>query len=1093
MVMQAGVGAPGSAAPLWTTIATVTSATSGTTTDAAINNVSLQQAIIYRPLVSTNTWYNGAFVMMGSIHYDSSLTTKTSFTFRVHSPNGSFTPVPGQPVLAYQNQGTNLGPYSGATNYAINSQVSYYGQQFISLQNGNYGNTPVSGTSTAYWATLDVFGGMIQQAKPSNVVATTVIETDCECVSWDILLTRAVISLRSQGNPTRVDGFQGDASTKSWDLAYVPITVTNVSEVSESTVTISGSTVTKLSGHDFTDVAVADNVIINSEPFVVNSIIDANHLTLTTTPGMGAGLFTMTGTSCNSGTVNTGSYASLVFTGFVVGASGDNFSSIPAGNSIYVNNATGNSLSTPAVITTVQTSDSFYSTSPLGDRNGVGWRANYLIGGATLPTFAVEGSSSDAQYYWTPNSNKITMNASAAPLDLNRTLQVTYTYIGVSNFYNQPMGAIASTLMTALLADGVYVNTITGPTITNIEFSTSDSFDTALSALCQFVSNGSVNYWYYMDARRGIHIEEQAVTKIAPWNINVSDTSDGNVLLEVSNTQTTEKMANAALVTTSNTLGSNSISENIICGGTTRTFNTTWPIGQLIKLTYTPVWTYNAPPIDLPFALLNSGIIATGVSYGPGLPVLGGFYWTSNQTLLTEDLGGIAIPSGTLTITYLPIISTTQAYYNAPAIYARQAIEGGSGEYDVSQKPQSNAPLLQTLNISQVIAEYFSQLSESVEIQTYRYGLVSGQGITINLPGIAGPGTYVVDNIQMNDQDNVLHWTITAVRGAAIGDWKTAFRVLTGAEAITTIGGGQNTGTPPAWLPNFEIPVSGDVVGIAPGFGIAPTYTVDGGGNPVVGIGVYGNSPDPEYDVVVKVWQELVSGVCNQIGIVASLGNGTGTISFGSVGATAFTGRTITKTANYYGSVAAGLQGIPGELSIVDFTVTADNGAGVFTVTPDPVAVGCVTGDVFTIRTGGTGTATVYTDSLWVNPYNIGGLQVNGNVGNWAFIQSGTGAGQVPQSVTANTATSITVSPGWATAPDATSVIVLFTNSLSPVTLPAAQNGSTSLGTVLTPNYSGFVIRVEAYLENAAGVLGLQQAVVFREIYLWGTQGTQIA
>jgi hypothetical protein len=359
----------------------------------------------------------------------------------------------------------------------------------------------------------------------------------------------------------------------------------------------------------------------------------------------------------------------------------------------------------------------------------------------------------------------------------SRNLLVEFTYVGLSNFYNTTAGGIAIALAGAILNDNVTVEAETGPNVTSIGFDAWDNIDVCLAKLCQYVSLGTSVYWYYMDARIVLHFELQATTSVAPFNLSVSDDSDGNFLIEVSNTQTMEKMANAALLATNNTLGSQVLSQIIPADGTKRTFNTSLPIGQLVSVSFTgglgSFFYYQ-------IGVLNAGTITAGM------------YWTPNSTALTLDVAATPPIGGYLTVSYIPLISALLTYYNTTAIAARQLIEGGSGEHDSYSAPTTTLPVLASgVSLAQIVATYFAPISQGITALTFRFGLQTGQSITANLPAIAANGSYVVDSVTMVDNDQLLKWTVTVISGAAIGDWRTAFKNLSGqgGASITAIGG----------------------------------------------------------------------------------------------------------------------------------------------------------------------------------------------------------------------------------------------------------------------------------------------------------------
>lgn len=300
------------------------------------------------------------------------------------------------------------------------------------------------------------------------------------------------------------------------------------------------------------------------------------------------------------------------------------------------------------------------------------------------------------------------------------------------------------------------------------------------------------------------------------------------------------------------------------------------------------------------------------------------------------------------------------------------------------------------------------------------------------------------------------------------------------------------TEAPVLWLPNYETPVAGDPLFTANGFGIAQVYDGAGDGSALAGVSVYGdNPPHPAISLFFKIRRELVSGVFAQVAASVTTVDAThGTIALGAVGSlgsVTAVGRIISKLANALGNSST--------VPIQDFTVTSYDALGNFTVTPDPAAAGCAAGDLFTLRTAPTAAdATSFTDDLFANLYNAGLTTTgNGNKGNIALVIGGKGAFQSPQTVTINTGTKVTISPGWdvGQTPDATSVIVLV-DALQVSQSPdaSAGNGASLIGTLQIPNYQRKVVRVEGYLSS--GITRPIQTVPFRELYLWGAQGTRL-
>ena len=238
-----------------------------------------------------------------------------------------------------------------------------------------------------------------------------------------------------------------------------------------------------------------------------------------------------------------------------------------------------------------------------------------------------------------------------------------------------------------------------------------------------------------------------------------------------------------------------------------------------------------------------------------------------------------------------------------------------------------------------------------------------------------------------------------------------------------------------------------------------------------------------------------------------------GVIAFGAVTTGYnFAGRALSKTANVM--VAS-----PGQIPLQDFVINSNDNAGNMSVSPDPVAAGCLPGDIFSLRTGSgisgvsvaspltagnSGGQGYFIDPLMTNPYNTKGLVKHGNGGNLAAVVSGTGAGQPFVTVLDNNGPSDTpankvFTTPWTIVPDATSVIELLEAQPQVVVVGnpiPMQNYSQWQGLMASPsvpNYSGQVVRVEVYTVDSAGIKGPQNTVAARDVFVEGAQGTVTA
>jgi hypothetical protein len=181
---------------------------------------------------------------------------------------------------------------------------------------------------------------------------------------------------------------------------------------------------------------------------------------------------------------------------------------------------------------------------------------------------------------------------------------------------------------------------------------------------------------------------------------------------------------------------------------------------------------------------------------------------------------------------------------------------------------------------------------------------------------------------------------------------------------------------------------------------------------------------------------------------------------------------------------------------IANFHVV-DNTLGVFTVTPDPLALGIAPGAVFEMRAFPTiFSATTVGDPNFSNAY-AAGLTPGAEVGQRVRIVRGTGIGQ-ERTITANSTTTFTVDPPWDTIPDNTSRFIVEETSFQDQ--PYAEQSCSAITQTVVPqvgvvnidNYRGQTVLVRALIADQNGKTSISRWAPMREIYVWGGQGTRV-
>jgi len=212
----------------------------------------------------------------------------------------------------------------------------------------------------------------------------------------------------------------------------------------------------------------------------------------------------------------------------------------------------------------------------------------------------------------------------------------------------------------------------------------------------------------------------------------------------------------------------------------------------------------------------------------------------------------------------------------------------------------------------------------------------------------------------------------------------------------------------------------------------------------------------------------------------------------------------VGSTDNWIGQIIFVCSNNAGRVPLWNFQVTAfASGTGTLTVTPN-----CVTGDPTTSVQAGdvlivysfatSATATTIVNTMWDNSVNrqqfgSAGMKPGDEVGRIVRILRGTGAGQW-RFVTANDATSHTISPPWTTIPDTSSIYIVEAPDWPDVS-DTSQLIAPHLGMSIEPhtevrNLSDEVALIGGFLVDGEGHQTDDAVATYRMIYVFGQPPT---
>lgn len=305
---------------------------------------------------------------------------------------------------------------------------------------------------------------------------------------------------------------------------------------------------------------------------------------------------------------------------------------------------------------------------------------------------------------------------------------------------------------------------ITGP---NLVFTAKGATNSdAADQMCQAASSASVVYSWFVDPRRVIWLITHNTLR-APWDIKSTDGSDGNVLIQVQNVQSRQKYFNRVNAEITQ------IEQSFVAA-------------QESAGTFTMDTEVVAPPA----INYNGNNQKVAVLPGGGPNGSADFYYTIGSKVITQDPSGPAAtpypigPGDVVDVSFH--FEDIFSIQSDAAQVIQQGIESGSGIWEQNISLSAVSTETGAIDAMTSLVAAYDEIPDQVTITSYRPGLAVGQTITINLPDIgilATDGDFVIDSASLTTAGNRKLWSLTASRGALLGDWKKQLKDGLGASA----------------------------------------------------------------------------------------------------------------------------------------------------------------------------------------------------------------------------------------------------------------------------------------------------------------------
>jgi hypothetical protein len=307
-------------------------------------------------------------------------------------------------------------------------------------------------------------------------------------------------------------------------------------------------------------------------------------------------------------------------------------------------------------------------------------------------------------------------------------------------------GAVVRALLTGYLAaEGVTEGNVQdGPPVAEAVF----NYVPVTRALDALSERAGFAWW--IDAAKRLHFVDRA-TYSAPWPLEPGR-KWGSLRVNASR----QGYRNRQYVRAGKDLTDEQV-ETFKGDGARRTFTLGYPIAQV------------------PTVAVNGIAKTVGIK---GIDTSKDWYWNKGDAVLTQDEGDTPLTaSDILEVTYRGWYDVVVLVTDEAEITLRQAVEGGSGWYEVADDEPYLGSATAAIQWANARLRRYARMPTTITFDTWEPGLRPGQLLTVDVPDLGLAGDYLIEEVRLSyltGQDWL--YSVRAVSGEAVGGWVPFFR-----------------------------------------------------------------------------------------------------------------------------------------------------------------------------------------------------------------------------------------------------------------------------------------------------------------------------